>query len=54
MQVTMCDNARRSFVETIVDVAIEKCDLPEGARDEAIEAYLSQLPATHDLEVEGL
>jgi hypothetical protein len=54
MQVTMCDNARRSFAETIVDVAIDQGELPECARDEAIEAYLSQLPATHDLEVEGL
>ena len=54
LQVTMCETARRSFAETIVDVAIEKGELPEGARDEAVEAYLSQFPATHDLEVEGL
>jgi hypothetical protein len=49
MHVTMCDNARRSFAETIVDVSIEQGELPECARDEAIEAYLAELASEFEV-----
>jgi hypothetical protein len=53
LQVTMCEGARRSFAEIVVDVAIEQGELPEGARGEAVEAIMGQIGADTEVEIEA-